>query len=89
MSAVLASAPRSDLRTASRWFGALILPIGPAAIALLRYFLPYDTVDDPATITSKMLAHPGRASLVLWLASEECSFSTGAVFDVSGGRATY
>jgi NAD(P)-dependent dehydrogenase (short-subunit alcohol dehydrogenase family) len=29
------------------------------------------------------------ASLVLWLASEECSFSTGAVFDISGGRATY
>ncbi len=29
------------------------------------------------------------ASLVLWLCSEECSFSTGAVFDVSGGRATY
>ena len=29
------------------------------------------------------------ASLILWLASEECSFSTGAVFDISGGRATY
>ncbi|HVZ07768.1 SDR family oxidoreductase [Rhodopila sp.] len=29
------------------------------------------------------------ASMVLWLASEECSFSTGAVFDISGGRATY
>jgi 2-dehydro-3-deoxy-L-rhamnonate dehydrogenase (NAD+) len=29
------------------------------------------------------------ASIVCWLASEECSFSTGAVFDVSGGRATY
>ena len=29
------------------------------------------------------------ASLVCWLASDECSFSTGAVFDVSGGRATY
>jgi NAD(P)-dependent dehydrogenase (short-subunit alcohol dehydrogenase family) len=28
-------------------------------------------------------------SLVCWLASEECSFSTGAVFDVSGGRSTY
>jgi 3-oxoacyl-[acyl-carrier protein] reductase len=28
-------------------------------------------------------------SLILWLASEECSFTTGAVFDVSGGRATY
>ncbi len=29
------------------------------------------------------------ASLILWLASPECSFSTGAVFDLSGGRATY
>ncbi len=29
------------------------------------------------------------ASLVGWLASEDCSFSTGAVFDISGGRATY
>jgi 2-dehydro-3-deoxy-L-rhamnonate dehydrogenase (NAD+) len=29
------------------------------------------------------------ASLCCWLASDECSFSTGAVFDVSGGRATY
>jgi 2-dehydro-3-deoxy-L-rhamnonate dehydrogenase (NAD+) len=29
------------------------------------------------------------AALVGWLASEECSFSTGAVFDISGGRATY
>ena len=29
------------------------------------------------------------ASLVLWLSSAECSFSTGAVFDISGGRATY
>ena len=29
------------------------------------------------------------AALVAWLASEECSFSTGAVFDISGGRTTY
>ena len=29
------------------------------------------------------------ARLVLWLSSDECSFSTGAVFDLSGGRATY
>ncbi len=29
------------------------------------------------------------AALVCWLAGEECSFSTGAVFDISGGRATY
>ncbi len=29
------------------------------------------------------------ASMICWLASEEASFSTGAVFDLSGGRATY
>jgi NAD(P)-dependent dehydrogenase (short-subunit alcohol dehydrogenase family) len=29
------------------------------------------------------------AALVCWLATEDCSFSTGAVFDLSGGRATY
>ena len=28
-------------------------------------------------------------SLICWVASRECSFSTGAVFDLSGGRATY
>ena len=28
-------------------------------------------------------------ALICWLASEECSFTTGGVFDVSGGRATY
>jgi 3-oxoacyl-[acyl-carrier protein] reductase len=29
------------------------------------------------------------AALIAWLASRECSFSTGAVFDISGGRSTY
>lgn len=29
------------------------------------------------------------ASMVAWIASEECAFTTGAVFDLSGGRATY
>jgi 2-dehydro-3-deoxy-L-rhamnonate dehydrogenase (NAD+) len=29
------------------------------------------------------------AALIMWLASDECSFSTGAVFDISGGRGTY
>jgi 3-oxoacyl-[acyl-carrier protein] reductase len=29
------------------------------------------------------------AALVCWLASDECSFSTGAAFDISGGRAVY
>ena len=29
------------------------------------------------------------AAMVAWLASEDCSFSTGAVFDITGGRSTY
>ncbi|MFO1273797.1 MAG: SDR family NAD(P)-dependent oxidoreductase [Rubrivivax sp.] len=29
------------------------------------------------------------AAMVAWLCSEDCSFSTGAVFDITGGRATY
>lgn len=29
------------------------------------------------------------AELIAWLASDRCSFSTGAVYDISGGRATY
>jgi len=29
------------------------------------------------------------AAMACWLATEECSFSTGAVFDITGGRATY
>jgi 3-oxoacyl-[acyl-carrier protein] reductase len=32
---------------------------------------------------------PEIASMVAWLCSAECSFTTGAVFDLSGGRATY
>jgi 3-oxoacyl-[acyl-carrier protein] reductase len=32
---------------------------------------------------------PEVASLICWLASEEMTFSTGACFDISGGRATY
>ncbi len=29
------------------------------------------------------------AAMILWLSSDDCSFSTGAVFDISGGRGTY
>src|SRR5258706_8782050 len=39
------------------------------------------------------LGRPGTvaevAALVAWLCSDDCSFTTGAVFDISGGRATY
>jgi 3-oxoacyl-[acyl-carrier protein] reductase len=37
----------------------------------------------------RLLEPPEVAALAAWLASEDCSFSTGAVFDISGGRADY
>jgi len=53
--------------------------VSPAHIAYMRSKIPmerFGTVEE-------------AASLIPWLASPECSFSTGAVFDLSGGRATY
>lgn len=46
------------------------------------------------TVTSKMpIGRLGTAdecaAMIAWLASEDCSFTTGAVFDLSGGRAVY
>lgn len=43
-----------------------------------------------AKIPMKRFLEPSEAAaMVAWLASEDCAFSTGAVFDLSGGRATY
>lgn len=46
-----------------------------------------------AVLAKVPLGRPGTAAevaaLVAWLASADCSFSTGACFDLSGGRATY
>lgn len=46
-----------------------------------------------ASLSKIPMGRPGQsqevANLIGWLASEECSFSTGACFDLSGGRATY
>jgi 3-oxoacyl-[acyl-carrier protein] reductase len=50
-----------------------------ANLSILRAKIPmerFGTVDE-------------AAALICWLASRECSFSTGAVYDLSGGRATY
>ncbi len=38
---------------------------------------------------NRFLEPDEAAALVAWLASADCAFSTGAVFDISGGRATY
>lgn len=38
---------------------------------------------------NRFLQPEEAASMIVWLSSEDCAFSTGAVFDLSGGRATY
>ena len=66
--------------------------VTPAAIEteMLQQLTPEFRAYVTAKIPVGRLGRPEEvAALVGWLASEECSFSTGAVFDVSGGRATY
>jgi hypothetical protein len=46
---------------------ALLIPIGPLAIAILRAILPYSTTDDSADIVAKVAAHQSAESAVLWL----------------------
>lgn len=72
--------------------GVLCHSIAPAVIAT-----PINDGTDPAVVeymVSKIpMGRTGRseevAALVAWLASDDCTFSTGACHDISGGRATY
>lgn len=72
--------------------GVLINAVAPAAIETeLLQQMSRETVQ--TMIGKSPLKRLGTveelAELVAWLASGRCSFSTGAVFDLSGGRATY
>ena len=63
---------------------------GPIATDLIRRLGP-EVVD--SMIAGSPMKRLGTvdevAELVVWLCSDACSFNTGAVFDISGGRATY
>jgi hypothetical protein len=52
----------------SVWGVALLLPVGPAAIAVLRLVLPYYTASDTEGVVEAVAANPGQQSAVLWLA---------------------
>jgi NAD(P)-dependent dehydrogenase (short-subunit alcohol dehydrogenase family) len=72
--------------------GVLVNVVAPAAVAT-----PMNAATDPAVLArSQSLTPMGRfgtaeeiAELIAWLSSNAVSFSTGAVYDASGGRATY
>ena len=51
----------------------------PQHIEYMRSKIPMGRFLEPSEI----------AAMVVWLCSEDCSFSTGAVFDITGGRSTY
>jgi 3-oxoacyl-[acyl-carrier protein] reductase len=72
--------------------GILVNAVAPALIGTeLLGQMTRETVDLLLTkIPMGRVGTPDEvAALVAWLASDECSFSTGAVYDLSGGRATY
>ncbi|HKX10390.1 MAG TPA: SDR family NAD(P)-dependent oxidoreductase [Stellaceae bacterium] len=72
--------------------GILVNCIAPAAAetAMAKLLTPERRADILNRIPMRRFVEVGEiARMVAWLASDECSFSTGAVFDLSGGRATY
>jgi 3-oxoacyl-[acyl-carrier protein] reductase len=72
--------------------GILVNAVAPAVIGTeMVKQMSKETVDYlVAKIPMGRVGRPEEvAALVAWLVSDECSFSTGAVYDLSGGRATY
>ena len=72
--------------------GILVHAVAPAVIGTeLLQQMTKETVDMlVAKIPMGRVGTPAEvATLVAWLASDECTFTTGAVHDLSGGRATY
>ena len=72
--------------------GVLVNAVSPAAAktAILDTMTEQHIAFMLSKIPMARLLEVGEAAaMIAWLASEDCSFSTGAVFDLSGGRATY
>ncbi len=61
-----ASRPPRDLRHTSRVMAALVLPLGPLAVAVIRAVLPYYTDSTNASTVDDVVANPGKQSLVVW-----------------------
>jgi NAD(P)-dependent dehydrogenase (short-subunit alcohol dehydrogenase family) len=72
--------------------GVLVNAIAPAVIAteMNQTTAPDVLAHITSLIPMKRIGRPEEvAELVAWLASDRCSFSTGAIYDISGGRASY
>lgn len=72
--------------------GIIVTAITPAAAetAMAKEITPERRADILSRIPmGRFVEIEEVARMVLWLSSDECSFSTGGIFDLSGGRATY
>ncbi len=72
--------------------GVLVNAIAPAVIAteMNATTAPDVLAHITSLIPMKRVGRPEEvAELVAWLVSDRCTFSTGAVYDISGGRATH
>ena len=56
-----------DLRHTSRVFAAVLLPVGPACVAALRFVLPYVTADSSEDVVRSVSAHQTAQNAVVWL----------------------
>jgi NAD(P)-dependent dehydrogenase (short-subunit alcohol dehydrogenase family) len=73
--------------------GVRVNCVAPAIVATKNLFHDMPDEMQKLWVSRVPMGRPGTpeevAAMICWLASEECSFSTGAAFDLSGGRATY
>ena len=72
--------------------GVLVNCVTPAAVktAMFDQMTPEHIAFMLSKIPMSRFGNPDEiAAMVAWLCTEDCSFSTGGVFDLSGGRATY
>ena len=72
--------------------GVLVNCVTPAAVktAMFDQMTPEHIAFMLSKIPMSRFGNPDEiAAMVAWLCTEDCSFSTGAVFDLSGGRSTY
>jgi len=73
--------------------GVRVNCVTPAIIATKNLYHDQPEEMRKLWVSRVPMGRPGTAeevaAMIAWLASEECSFTTGAAFDLSGGRATY
>src|SRR5829696_1938302 len=73
--------------------GVRVNCVAPAIIATKTLYHDMPEEMQKLWVSRVPMGRPGTpeevAAMISWLASEDCSFTTGAAFDLSGGRATY